>query len=125
VVVLERCDSITIMKKALNHRAVVITSLIALFFVIGGFLWLLLGLLAIGSGPFILNFNDIQGITRTGGIGDVVTMGILGVLIVIVNFFLAVELDGRDRVLGKMVAGITLVGAILLFIAFVAILSVN
>jgi len=112
-------------KKILNHKTIAITSLVSLVLVIGGFFWLLFALRALGIGPFILNFNDIQGITRTGGIGDVVTMGILAVLIVLINFFLAMELADRDRVLGKMVAGITLAGAILLFIAFVAILNAN
>ena len=112
-------------KKILNHRTVAALSSVALVLVLGGFLWMLSALQAMGSGPFIINFNDIQGITRTGGIGDVIKMGVLALLIVIVNFFLAVELDERDRILGKMVAGITLVGAILLFIAFVAILNVN
>jgi hypothetical protein len=112
-------------KKILNHRTVAITSLIALFFVLGGSLWMFFALQSMGSGPFILNFNDIQGITQTGGIGDVAMIGILALLIVIVNFLLAMELDSRDRILGKMVAGMTLAGAILLFIAFVAMLSVN
>jgi predicted Abi (CAAX) family protease len=112
-------------KKILNHRAVAVASLVSLFLVLGGFLWLLSALQAAGSGPFIINFNDIQGITRTGGMGDVVMMGILATLIVTINFFLAIELDARDRMLGKLVAGITLAGAILLFISFVAILNVN
>ena len=113
------------MKKILKHRAVVILSLIALFLVLGGFLWLWSALQAAGSGPFILNFNDIQGITRTGGMGDVLAMGILAVFIVVINFFLALELDKRDRMMGKILASLTLAGAILLFITFVAILSVN
>jgi hypothetical protein len=112
-------------KNILNHKTVSIVSLIALVLVLGGFFWLWSALAVMGSGPFILNFNDIQGITRTGGIGDVVAMGILATLIVVINFFLALELDRRDRMLGKMVAGITLVGAILLFIAFIAILNAN
>jgi hypothetical protein len=112
-------------KKLLYHKAVAVTSFIALIVVVGGSWWLVAALRVMGSGPFILNFNDIQGITRIGGLGDAVTMGVLATLIVIVNFFLAMELDARDRVLGKLVAGITLAAAVLLFISFIAILSSN
>jgi hypothetical protein len=112
-------------KKIFRHKAVAVTSLIALAVALGGSLWLFFALRSLGAGPFILNFNDIQGITRIGGIGDVVTMGVVAVLIVIINFFLALELDERDRVLGKLVAGITLAGVVLLFIGFVAILNAN
>ena len=112
-------------KKLLRHKAVAVISLIALILVVGGSWWLVGALQAMGSGPFILNFNDIQGITRIGGIGDAVAMGILAALIVVINFFLAMELDERDWVLGKLVAGITLSAAVLLFISFVAILNAN
>lgn len=112
-------------KKVLNHRAVTVVSLVSLAVALGGSMWLFFALRAIGAGPFILNFNDIQGITRIGGIGDVVTMGVVAVLIVIVNFFLALELDERDPVLGKLVSGITLAGMVLLFIGFIAILNAN
>ena len=44
---------------------------------------------------------------------------------VVDNFFVALELEARDKVLGKVTAGLTLVMAILLFLGFVAILSVN
>lgn len=82
-------------------------------------------MLARGSAPYILHFNDIDGITKVGGITNLILMGILGVFIVVLNFFIALELEARDKILGRMVAGLTLVMAILLFIGFVAILSVN
>ena len=44
---------------------------------------------------------------------------------VIVNFFLALELEARDWFLGKIVAAATLVLSVLIFIAFAAIISVN
>ncbi len=99
----------------------------ALAFVLGGFSWALvaLGAQSGGAGPFILHFNDIDGITQIGMAGDMALAGIFAVIAVVANFVIALELDARDRVMGKIMAAITLVAAILLFIACAAILSVN
>ncbi len=91
----------------------------------GGFFWALAALRASASGPLILHFNDMAGITNIGGFGSLIPMGILGIAIVIVNFFVALSLEERDGVLGKIVAVMTLVMTILLFLAFAAIIKVN
>jgi hypothetical protein len=44
---------------------------------------------------------------------------------VIVDFFIALDLEARDNVLGKIVAAVTLIMAVLLFLAFAAIINVN
>jgi hypothetical protein len=77
------------------------------------------------SGPLILHFNDTIGITAIGSFASLLLMGILGMVIVIVNFFVALGLEARDKVLGKIVAVMTLVLAVLLFLAFAAIIKVN
>jgi hypothetical protein len=112
-------------KKIANHRLVSLLSLASLAFVAGGFFWAYGALTNAGAEPLILHFNDMDGITATGDFSNLVLMGILGVCIVIVNFFIAIELEERDGVLGKIVAGVTLVIAILLFLGFAAILNVN
>jgi hypothetical protein len=112
-------------KNILKYRLVSLLSLASMLFVLGGSIWAYVVLLGSGSSPYILHFNDIDGITRVGGIENLVLMGILGFFIVVINFFVALELEARDKILGKVVAGLTLVMAILLFLGFVAILSVN
>jgi hypothetical protein len=112
-------------KKILKYRLISLLSLASLVLVLGGSIWAYSSILSSGSAPFILHFNDIDGITKVGGIGDLVGMGILGVVIVVIDFFIALELEARDKILGKMVAGVTLIMAILLFLGFVAILNVN
>jgi hypothetical protein len=100
-------------------------SLASLAFVLGGAIWCCVVLSRTGSGPLILHFNDIDGITTVGGEESLVFMACLGVVIVILNFFIALELEMRDKVLGKIIVAFTLAISVLLFLSFVAILNVN
>jgi hypothetical protein len=116
-------------KKIKAYRLVSLLSLASLAFAAGGFFWAL-GVLGdtfggATSGPLILHFNDMQGITSIGSFGNILWMGVLGVAIVVINFFIALDLEARDNVLGKIVAVMTLAMAILLFLAFTAIIKVN
>ncbi len=112
-------------KKIARYRLVSLFSLASLALVAGGFFWAYGALLNVGAEPLILHFNDMDGITATGGFSNLLFMGILGALIVIVNFFIAIELEARDHFLGKVVASVTLILAVLLFLGFTAILNVN
>jgi hypothetical protein len=93
-------------------------------FVLGGFIWAMLALEK-ATGPLILHFNDLAGIAAVGGIGTIVFGGVFGIVVVIVNGFIAIEFEERNPLFGKLIAILTLVFAVLLFIAFAAILSVN
>jgi hypothetical protein len=112
-------------EKIKKHRLVSLLSLVSLAFASGGFFWALSALGGAASGPLILHFNDMEGITSIGSFGDVLWMGVLGIAIVVMNFFIALDLEARDRVLGKIVAVMTFAMAVLLFLAFAAILKVN
>ena len=112
-------------KKISKYRLVSLLSLASFLFVAGGFFWALGALRTAVSGPIILHFNDMHGITHIGNFGDIILMGILGIAIVILDFFVALDLESRDNVLGKIMAVITLVIAILLFLSFAAIINVN
>ncbi|MDR3581779.1 MAG: hypothetical protein P4L67_00705 [Candidatus Pacebacteria bacterium] len=116
------------MRIFVNHKLITGMFAAAFAFVLGGFAWALAALGAWsngGSGPRILHFNDIAGITQLGTAGDVMLAGIFAVIVVAVNFTIALELDARDRIMGKVTAVITLAASILLFIACTAILGVN
>lgn len=106
-------------------KAVGILSLAALAFVLGGSLWAYFALGGAGNTPLILHFDDISGITAVGSLKNLIFVGLLGVIVVIMNFFIALELEERDRFLGKLTAALTLLFAVLLFIAFAAIINVN
>ncbi len=107
------------------HRAIVAMCAAALALVAGGFVWALATLRAAGPGPFILHFNDITGITQVGTAGELAFAGVFAAVLVVVNFAVALELDARDRVLGKLLAAVTLLAAVLLFMACAAIMNVN
>jgi hypothetical protein len=112
-------------KKIVQYRAVGALGAAAVLFALGGFAWAYGALSSASSGPYILHFNDMTGITSVGGVDTIISMGILGLVITVMNFFIALELEERDIFLGKVVAGGTLIFAALLFIAFAAILNVN
>jgi hypothetical protein len=112
-------------KKFLRHKLVGGLSLAAVLFSAGGFLWAYFALRGVRTTPLILHFNDISGITSIGGISNLIFVGIFGLVITIMNVPIAIELDARDRFLGKLAAVSTLIFAILLFIAFSAIINVN
>ena len=57
--------------------------------------------------------------------GDLLNTAIFGLVVVLVNFGIALALEERDRFLGKLIAAATAVFAILLFIGFSVIMSVN
>jgi hypothetical protein len=115
----------TMIEKIKKYRLVSLLSLASLAFAAGGFFWALAALGGVVSGPLVLHFNDMQGITSIGSFDNILWMGILGMVIVVINFIIAVDLEARDNVLGKIVAVTTLVMAILLFLVFAAIIKVN
>lgn len=110
----------------IKHRAIAVSFVAALALVWGGTLWSRIALHSVSAtSPLIVHFNDLAGITAVGTPATLNFMGILGTIVVVMNFFIAWELEERDSVLGKLTAAITLIFAALLFIAFAAIINVN
>ena len=112
-------------RKIVKHREVSVATLVSFALVIGGSLWAFIVLCAVTNGPIILHFDDIEGVTSVGGLGTILFMGTLGFLVVLINFSIALELEQKERFLGKIVAAITLIFATLLFIGFAVIINVN
>ena len=112
-------------KKIVRAKAVGIMSFAALALAAGGWLWAHFALRDIATTPLILHFDDLSGITAVGGPATLTFMGFLGMIVIVMNYLIALELEVRDRFLGKLIAAVTLVFALLLFIAFAAIVNVN
>src|SRR3989338_7663406 len=93
-------------KKIVKFRFMGITFLVSFLLVAGGCLWAYLKLKEITS-PLILHFND-AGINQIGSFKELLWIGITGMVAVVVNFFVALEFEARDRFLGKMLAAGTL-----------------
>ncbi len=111
--------------KLKEHRLVAALCGIAFAVVLGGFIGSLAALRGAYGGPLVLHFSDLGGITDIAGIQPINFIGAFGLLVVLMNFFIAVELDRRDSFLGKFLAAFTAAFGILLFIAFAAILNAN
>ncbi|OGY99933.1 MAG: hypothetical protein A3B13_01975 [Candidatus Liptonbacteria bacterium RIFCSPLOWO2_01_FULL_45_15] len=115
---------IKIFKKILEHKIVSLVFLFGFILVIGGWLKAYIALREV-SQPLILHFNNAVGINQIGNLGDLAAVGIFGLVALVLDFFVSIELDERDQFLGKMTAAAGLFLAILIFIGFSAIISVN
>ncbi len=111
-------------RKILKHRIVSAVFGAAFLLVMSGWLWVYVALRGI-SQPLIIHFNNVSGITQTGTMRNITNIGILAVLILIVDFVIAIELEDRSRFLGKFLAVGAAFLAILIFIGFAAIIGVN
>lgn len=113
------------LKKIFNENFISIVFSISAAFIIGGFVWAYVVLRSAGTSTLILHFDSVQGITMIGGPGFIVFVGAFGLLVGLMNFAIAREFTTRDRFLGKFIALMTLLFAVLLFIGFTAIINAN
>lgn len=111
-------------KKILKSKIINSAFLLSFLFVVGGMLWTYFALRGIAS-PLILHFNNLLGINQIGNLSDLLRFGGTGLVFVLVNFFLALELEDRDAFLGKLLATATLFMSVIIFVGFAAIISVN
>jgi len=113
-------------KKIIKYKAVGFACLAAIAIALGGFFWAFFRLMnSAGGVPLVLHFNDVIGITDVGSLWVIASMGILGIAVMAINFFIAIEMEERDSFLGKVVAAASVFFAVLLFISFAAILGMN
>ncbi len=110
--------------KLTRYKIVNVAFGLCALFVLGGLLWAFAALRGI-SQPLIIHFTNYGGINQTGSLRDLANIGVLGSIIVFINFYIALRLEERDRFLGKFLAAGTLFISILIFIGFAAIIGVN
>lgn len=113
-----------ILELSKKHRLISGIFAVSFFLTVYASIW---SYVALGSSSqqLILRFSEYEGITKTGGILDLVLLGCFGCLLVIVNYILALLLEEREHFLGRLLTGATLFTAVLIFIAVSAIISVN
>ncbi len=112
------------MQKLLKHKIVSLTFLLGFILIIGGWIRTYFMLRNV-SQPLIVHFNNALGINQIGGLKDLAAAAVFGIVSLIFDFLLSLELDERDPFLGKLTAVAGLFLAILIFIGFSAIVSVN
>ena len=111
-------------EKLFKFKRLAAVFVLSFIFVASGGIWCFFALRQ-SSGPLILHFNDIGGISQIGGINSLLGVGVLGGVMVIVNFFISLEARPRSAVISWLVAGSTLFFSVLLFMGFAAIINVN
>lgn len=75
--------------------------------------------------PLILHYSTYTGINQIGSLRDVAAIGITGLVLWALNTPLASMLDNREPYFGRLTAFALLAFGILLFFAFIAIMSLN
>ena len=77
------------------------------------------------SQPLIIHFTKATGITQIGHFSFLSGVAVASLVGICVNIALAYALEERNGFLAKFIAGATLFLAILIFVGFAAIISVN
>ncbi|MDO8536789.1 MAG: hypothetical protein Q7R94_00915 [bacterium] len=110
-------------KKVVKFRSISFIFLTSFLLIAGGCLWAYI-VLHNSSVPLILHFNDM-GINQIGSFWEILWIGITGIVMAIINFGIALELEERDWFWGKVLAAGTLLLGVLIFAGLAAIISVN
>ena len=96
----------------------------SLALVASGTVWAYFALRGITQ-PLILHYTAGGGINQVGKLSDLARLGGMAVIMLGVNFLLALSLESRGVWWGKVIAVVSLIVATLIFIGFAAIISVN
>ncbi len=96
----------------------------SMLLVLWGFLWAFFALRDVAQ-VLIIHFTADVGINQTGTFWHLGVIAILSASVVCLNFLIALELELRERLLGKVVTYFTLFFSILIFTYFRLIISVN
>lgn len=110
--------------RVLKFRVISSIFLFNFALVLGGTLWAYFSFRN-ASGPVIIHFNNLTGINLIGSYWGLISFGATGLVVIFINFIIAIEFEERDRFLGKLVTAITTLLAALIFIALAAIIGVN
>jgi hypothetical protein len=110
--------------KLVQHRIVAVLGALSFAFTGGGWLWAWLALKD-KTYSLSLHWNNLVHVNQTGDIADLMGLGAFALLVVLLDFAVALELDQRDWFWGKFLASGALSFALLIFIGFAAIISVN
>ena len=111
-------------RRLVARPTIILVFFLGLILVLGGWLWAILILGQIHQ-PLIVHFSSYTGITAIGGLSNFAYVAIFSLLVLVVNFCLALALEKRDQFWSKFMAITTLIYALLIFIGFAAIISVN
>lgn len=77
------------------------------------------------STPLIIHFDAFQGVDFFGEKADFWAIWIVGLVIMVINYFLANVFFHRERVLTYIIASVNTLIGIFLFVAVATIISVN
>ncbi|MFA6354493.1 MAG: hypothetical protein WCX12_02300 [Candidatus Paceibacterota bacterium] len=111
-------------REIFKYRVHNLAFLAAVVLVFGGWLWAFIALKDVKQ-DIIINFESLEEINGVGSFADLSKVGFFGLIVTLINFLIATELEKRDRFWGRFTAGAMVFVGALIFIYFVAIILVN
>lgn len=113
------------MKNFIKNKTVFLLNYIAIGVSLISFFSVFFALISLSNRPLVIHFDDINGITKMGNFTDIILIAVTGIIITILNFFISIKIEKRDKFLAKVISIVSILFAVLLFIAFTAILTMN
>jgi hypothetical protein len=107
-----------------KHRETAFASGISLLLIVCGWVLAWVKLRGIKE-PLVLHYSTYTGINQIGTLREVRDIAITGLVIWALDTILASALDDREPFLGRLLAFGALAAGVLLFFAFLAIISLN
>jgi hypothetical protein len=111
-------------KTIINNKFVFYFSVLSLTSVLVSFSSAIFALNKVNQ-VLIIHFSHLIGIDKVGSVSAIYWLGVLSLFLVLINSFLSYYLESKDRFLGKFLAATNLFMAVLIFIFFFAIISIN
>lgn len=112
------------LSKAASARLVTLSHLLALALAAGGWLWAWL-MLGNSSHSLILHFNELSHVNQRGDFSDLSGFAVFALGAIIIDYFIALELESREKFLARILTVSSVGLGLLIFIGFAAIISVN
>ncbi len=107
-----------------RHKFHVIALVLNLFSMFCAGIWVIFALSS-SSQPQILRYADAMGIFKIGSVGDILMLIITGMIFAGANYFLAINLQGRNKFLSLLTSAVSIFICALIFIAVSAMIGVN
>lgn len=113
------------MKNFIKNKEVFVLNYIAIGISLISFFLVFFNLISLSNRPLVIHFDDINGVTKMGNFTDIISIAATGIIVTVLNFFISIEVEKKDKFLARIISVVSILFAVLLFIAFTAILTMN
>jgi hypothetical protein len=113
------------MKNLIKNKDVFVLNYVAISISLVSFFFVFFNLINLFNRSLVVHFDDINGVTKMGNFTDIILIAVTGIIVTVLNFFISIEVEKKDKFLARIISIVSILFAVLLFIAFTAILTMN